>query len=67
MHHKTHQSVRVTLRPSRIGAALAIVVHALATLAALDAPDPWLSAGLLLLVLASAAPIRDGRSVTRTD
>jgi hypothetical protein len=54
MHHKTHQSVRVTLRPSRIGAAIAIVLHALAVLAALDAPDPWLSAGLLLLVLASA-------------
>jgi hypothetical protein len=68
MHHKTHQSVRVTLRPSRIGAAIAIVLHALAVLAALDAPDPWLSAGLLLLVLASAAATTRGlRQCARAD
>jgi len=54
VHHKTHQPVFVTLRPSRIGAAVAIVVHALATLAALDAPGPWLAGGLLGLVLLSA-------------
>jgi hypothetical protein len=68
MHHKTHQSVRVTLRPSRIGAALAIVVHALAALAALDAPDPWLAALLLLVVAASAAATTRGlRQCARAD
>ena len=68
MHHRAHQPLRVVLRPSRIGAAIAIVVHALATLAALDAPDPWLSAGLLLLVLASAGvTARNGRGCTRPD
>ncbi len=60
MHHKTHQSVRITLRPSRIGSALAIVLHALATLAALDAPEPWLAALLLLVVLASAVATTRG-------
>lgn len=54
MPAKTHQSLRVVLRPSRIGAIVAVVLHALAIVAALDAPDPWLSAGLLAVVLASA-------------
>ena len=68
MHHKTHQPVHVTLRPSRIGAAVAAVLHALAVLAALDAPNPWLAALLLLIVLASAAATaRKARPCARAD
>ncbi len=55
MHHRSHQSLHVALRSSRIGAAVALVLHSLAVLAALDAPHPWLSVALLLVVLASAA------------
>jgi hypothetical protein len=68
MHHRIRQSVFVTLRPSRLGAAFAIVIHALATLAALDAPGPWLTALLLLVVLASAAATtRRWRQCARAD
>jgi hypothetical protein len=68
VHHKTHQPVFVTLRPSRIGGTIAIVLHALAVLAALDAPEPWLAAALLLVVLASAvATARAWRGCARQD
>ena len=68
MHHKTHQSVYVTLRPSRIGGAIAIVLHALAVIAALDAPDGWLAAGLLASVLASAVvTARNWRGCAKAD
>jgi len=68
MHPKAHRPLRVVLRSSRIGCAIAIALHALAVLAALDAPDPWLSAGLLLLVLASAGvTARNWRRCTRAD
>ena len=55
MHQKTHPPLRVDLRPSRMGAGVAIVLHALAVIAALDAPGPWLAGVLLAVVLASAA------------
>ena len=68
MHHRPRQSLFVLLRPSRIGAAVALVLHALAVLAALDAPDPWLSAALLVGVLASAlATMRRWRHCARAD
>ena len=68
MHHKTHQSVHVALRPSRIGGTIAIVLHALAVFAALDAPEPWLGAALLLFVVASAiATARAWRGCAQDD
>jgi len=54
MHPKAHRPLRVVPRPSRIGAVVAVALHALAVPAALNAPDPWLSAGLLALVAVSA-------------
>lgn len=54
MHTKAHQPLCVVLEPSRMGAAIAVVLHGLAIVAALDAPGPWLAGGLLGLVLLSA-------------
>jgi len=68
VHHRSHQSLYIALRSSRIGCAIAIALHALAVLAALDAPDRWLSAGLLLLVLLSAwATLRRWRGCGRPE
>jgi hypothetical protein len=54
VHTKAHAPLYVALRPSRLGAIAAGVVHVLAAVAALDAPSPWLAAGLLVVVALSA-------------
>ena len=54
MHPKRYQTLHLVLRPSRIGATVAVVLHALAVSVALDAPNAWLSAVLLVLVPLSA-------------
>jgi hypothetical protein len=51
---KSHAPLYVVLRPSRLGATAAGVLHLLAALAALNAPSAWLAAGLLAVVAFSA-------------
>lgn len=54
MHPKSRAPLHVALRPSRLGAAAAAALHLAAAVAALDAPVPWLAAGLLAVVALSA-------------